>query len=101
MKPHQRRAAKAYPYYRLNVWQPLSLAFKPTKRTYTSSDAARNDAKQPGRYRIEEVLESGVGQALEFCVGSVDSDTLAQPGGKGRCKSDLDASKLGRKCTVG
>lgn len=57
MRPFERRAAKAYPYYKLAVWNPIRLTWDDGKRAYESEAAARATARKPGRYRISEVTE--------------------------------------------
>lgn len=59
MKPNERRNANAYPYFKLATWDSLSLTWKDGKVAIESEQAARNQAKRPGKYRVSRVEESG------------------------------------------
>ena len=57
MKPHERRAAGAYPYFKLAVWDPRHCTFKDGRGTFDTERAARAAARAPGKYRISRVTE--------------------------------------------
>ncbi len=61
MKPHERRAAQAYPYYRLAVWGTRSFCWHDMRKVYETEEAARDDAEAfgLGLYRISEVDKDG------------------------------------------
>lgn len=59
MKPHARRAAQAGPYFKLAVWDKVSLTFRDGKVAFPTSEAALAAAKKPGRYRVSQVNPDG------------------------------------------
>lgn len=61
MKPHERRAAGNYPYYKIAVWDRRSLTFKDGYLAFNTEAAARREAERygAGRYRISEVTADG------------------------------------------
>jgi hypothetical protein len=59
MAPHARRAAGAYPYFKLAAWDAVSVCWRDGKPAYESQAAALAAARKPGRYRLSRVTESG------------------------------------------
>lgn len=60
MKPYERRATGAYPYYVLAKWNHLFVCFQDGGETFPSKEAAMKKAeKTPGTYRIAKVNEDG------------------------------------------
>jgi hypothetical protein len=59
MKPFERRAAAAYPYFKLATWDPRSFTWRDGHTPYPSEGQARSGARKPGRYRISRIDESG------------------------------------------
>jgi hypothetical protein len=55
MKHHLRRAANAYPFFKLAAWDAVSFCWRDGKRQYESEQAAREDAQRPGRYRLSRI----------------------------------------------
>lgn len=72
MKPHERRAACAYPYYKLATWNTLSMTWQDGKKAFDSEGAARMTAYliQPvgTRCRVSEVTEGGRRDLEPFVV---------------------------------
>ena len=71
MKPHERRQAGAYPYFKLATWQPRSFTFFDGKRALKSEAACHDEAKGlgPGKYRISVVTADGRQDLDPFTVG--------------------------------
>lgn len=68
-RPHERRRAGAYPYYRLATFQPHLCTYRDSPKPYPTERAARAGAKAKGTYRITEIRENGVGPVVaEFTV---------------------------------
>lgn len=59
MKPYERRAADAYPYFKLATWDGRNLTWKDGKGVAETEAAARAAARRGGRYRISRIEESG------------------------------------------
>lgn len=61
MKKYQRRAASAYPYWKLATWDGVSLTWRDGKRAFASHDEASDAARKSGagRYRISVVTADG------------------------------------------
>jgi hypothetical protein len=59
MRPFERRAAAAYPYFKLATWDGRNLVWKAGKKAFPTEAAARAEARKPGRYRVTRVEESG------------------------------------------
>ena len=59
MKPYERRAAGAYPYFLLAVWNERLQCFQDGKRSFPSYIQAQSSAKRAGRYRTSEIPERG------------------------------------------
>jgi hypothetical protein len=59
MKPHERRQAQAYPYYKLATFDTRSVTFRDGKQAHASEAAAKAAATKPGRYRISEITDNG------------------------------------------
>ncbi len=86
-----------------NLWHPRMVKVQGFTTCYgvrrkTFKPAQCEQIKRPGKYRYLMPLDAEMRRQIEPLrqpypkrVGSVDSDTPAPPGGKGRCESDLDA----------
>lgn len=59
MKPHERRAANAYPYFKIAAWDERSFTWRDGKRAFPSEAAAKAEAKIPGKYRLSRVEDYG------------------------------------------
>jgi hypothetical protein len=59
VRSFERRAASAYPYFKLSAWDALSFTWKAGKVIYPTEDLARAAAIRPGRYRLSRTDESG------------------------------------------
>lgn len=59
MKPYERRAAGAYPYFRLAKWDAVRLCWTQLPGTFATKAEAANAAREPGKYRIGTVTEDG------------------------------------------
>lgn len=59
MKPHERRAVNAYPYYKLATWNARLQCWAEGKRAYEQIGLAMADSKKPGRYRISKITDGG------------------------------------------
>ena len=57
------RAAKAgemaYPYFKLAVWDGISMTFRDGKLAFPTQERAKMAALKPGKYRLSEVSEAG------------------------------------------
>lgn len=58
MKHHQRRAAGAFPYYKLATWDAVSMTWRDGKRQYQTREEA-TAAAPTGKNRISEVTDAG------------------------------------------
>lgn len=67
-KPHQRRAAGLYPFYRLAVWCARSFTFKDKPKPHATVQDAIDMAGtlRPGTFRITAVAEHGTTLVKEF-----------------------------------
>lgn len=70
MKPYERRAQGAYPYYKLATWDAISYTWRDGKRALATAGEAHAEAKRagPGRYRISTVTDSGRVDGEPFTV---------------------------------
>jgi hypothetical protein len=59
MKPYERRAADAWPYFKLATWDARTMTWKAGKRVLATEAEARDAALPGGRYRIERFEERG------------------------------------------
>jgi hypothetical protein len=59
MKPYERRAANAYPYYKLAEWDERNTCWKDGKQTFERIGLAMAAARKPGRYRISAINDAG------------------------------------------
>ncbi len=59
MRPFERRAANAFPYYKLAFWDAIRFAWNDDSLAHPTEQIARAAAKKPGKYRISEVTDSG------------------------------------------
>ena len=59
MRPHERRQAGAYPYFKLARWDERNACFNDGRTGYETEQAARAAAKVPGKYRVSTVTDSG------------------------------------------
>lgn len=67
-RPHERRAAGAYPYYRLGTWCRLSVAYRDNATPHATVADAKAAATKPGKYRITEVTERGTLLKEDFTI---------------------------------
>jgi hypothetical protein len=70
MRPFERRAALAYPYFKLSVWDVRIACWKVLPKAYPSEGEARKQARKPGRYRLSQLEESGKTELEPFEVPS-------------------------------
>ncbi len=59
MKQHERRQANAYPYFKLAIFDERSFTFRDGKVAYPTERDAIQAAKNPGKYRLSIVFETG------------------------------------------
>jgi hypothetical protein len=59
MKPYERRAAAAWPYFKLAMWDDRTMTWRAGKRVLATEAEARDAATPGGRYRIECFEERG------------------------------------------
>jgi hypothetical protein len=80
MKPYQRRAARAYPYFKLAVWNSRSACWQDAasgfKRAFASEAEARIAADRPGTYRVSIVTEVGRSDLSPFVVPDPKGNVL-------------------------
>lgn len=77
MKPYERRAAQAYPYFKLARWDADSLTWRDGKKTFPNEQAARESAidflpawDNQGLFRVSVVEGDGSRRDLEpFYLG--------------------------------
>ena len=65
MRPFERRAASAYPYYRLAIQDPLTFCLRQLPGTFATIGKAKADAKTPGQYAISVIEEDGTRRETE------------------------------------
>jgi len=68
MRPFERRAAAAYPYFKLAVWDDLFCTWKVIPKAHATEGAARRAARKPGRYVVCRVDESGKTELGPFTI---------------------------------
>jgi hypothetical protein len=68
MRPFERRAANAYPFFKLAAWDDAFGVWKAGKRLYPTEAEARASARSPGRYRVTRVTEGGREELAPFEV---------------------------------
>jgi hypothetical protein len=59
VKPYERRAADAWPYFKLSTWDDRNLMWRAGKRVLATEAEARSQARPGGRYRVEQFDEKG------------------------------------------
>ncbi len=59
MKPYERRAANAYPYYKLAVWDERNCTWREVKGTFETADRAANACPKGQRGRVSRFNEDG------------------------------------------
>ena len=59
MRHFERRAANAFPYFKLAEWDATALTYRDGKRAFDSESAAQSSASKPGRYRLSRVTNAG------------------------------------------
>ena len=59
MRPFERRAADAYPYFRLAMEDTRTLCLRQLPGVFETEDAARLAATKPGQYAIGRIDENG------------------------------------------
>lgn len=66
LRPFERRAAGAYPFFRIAEYRPELLCYRDDPKTYpTYDDAVEAARKTEGKYRITIVLEDGTQATFE------------------------------------
>lgn len=78
MKPHKRRMACAYPYYKLATWDDVSKTWRDGKKAFPtigSACEAANDGQGggSGRFRVSVVTEDGRNDIWPFINSDVFS----------------------------
>lgn len=68
MRPFERRAANAYPYFKLSIWDARSFVWKVISKTHATEQDAIREASKPGRYRISRVDEAGKTELEPFTI---------------------------------
>jgi hypothetical protein len=68
MRPFERRAAGAYPFYKLATWDARLGTWRAGKRIHPTEEAARKEARGPGRYRVSRFTEAGADELPSFEV---------------------------------
>lgn len=68
MKSHERRATQAYPYFKVAVFDSVSMCFRDGKHAFETKDAAKRSAKSPGTYRLSTVTASGRVDSDRFTI---------------------------------
>jgi hypothetical protein len=68
MKPYERRAANAWPYFKLATWDDRNMTWRDGKTVQETEPDARREARKPGRYRISRIDESGRFDLEPFAV---------------------------------
>ena len=64
MKPYERRAKNAYPYFRLARYNERFCAFQEEKKAFPLAlSASAHAARKPGKYIITQVNKNGTTQA--------------------------------------
>jgi hypothetical protein len=66
MKPYERRAAGAYPFFKLAVWDVHMGTWRAGKRIHPTEQAARAEARPGGRYRVSRFTEGGAEELPAF-----------------------------------
>ena len=59
MRPFERRAAQAYPFFRLAVQDKQTFCLRQLPGVFADEGQARQAAKKPGRYAISRIDENG------------------------------------------
>lgn len=68
MKPYERRAADAYPYYKLAVWNERAFTWHDGKKAFPTEEEARRAAPKGAKCRVSRITEAGR-EDLEPFVG--------------------------------
>jgi hypothetical protein len=68
MRPFERRAANAFPYFKLAVWDARNCTWRDGKKAFPTEAEARKAAGKPGKYRVSRVDESGYADVATFSV---------------------------------
>ena len=71
MKNHERRAANAYPYYKLAVWDARSFTYRDGRVAYPTQHDAVAAISVPGKYRVSKVTADGRRDLTPFEVGEM------------------------------
>ena len=71
MKPHERRAAGAYPYFKYARWDERLACWREGSGAFDSMEAAKADAVKlgPGRYRLSIIDDNGLRDGEIFNAG--------------------------------
>ncbi len=59
LRQFERRAAGAFPYYKLAQWNQRSFTYSDGKVAFATEAEAREAARKPGQYRVSSVHEDG------------------------------------------
>jgi hypothetical protein len=68
LRPFERRAAAAYPYFKLAAWDARSFTWRAGRHAHATEEAARAEARSPGRYRVSRFTEAGAEELTPFEV---------------------------------
>ena len=66
MRPFERRAANAYPYFKLAVWDAARFTWRTGKHTFPTEEAARQSAPRGARCRVSRIDEYGATELDPF-----------------------------------
>jgi hypothetical protein len=59
VKPFERRAAGAYPYFKLASWSERNQCWNDGKAVFETQAAAKAEASAPGKYRLSQITDAG------------------------------------------
>ncbi len=59
MRPFERRAAQAYPYFKIATWDERQQCWKDGRHAFPTEAEARRQAPKGARCRISRIDESG------------------------------------------
>ena len=59
MRPFERRSGRAYPYFKLAVWDERAFTWRDGKRAFASEAEANRQAPKGAKCRISRVDEAG------------------------------------------
>lgn len=70
MRPFERRAANAYPYYKLSVWDARQAFWRPGRQTFRTEAEAKQSAPAGERCRVSVTTETGKVDLDAFVAGA-------------------------------